>query len=320
MQVLLHGKEIYLFFGKYGKNGIIGLIISQILIGLIIYKVLKIARKSKLENYSELTDYINQNKKTNEILKKIINIFLLLSFYVMVAGFSAYFSQELGTPSIIGTIIIIILCYKIFMGNIEGIIKVNMILIPILIGLIVILIGKNMDAYQNIGQKAIENNLLKSIYSGIIYSSYNSITLIPILIPLKKYIKTDKQTKQIAIIIVITLIIVALAIYGLLLKVDIDINKIDLPTVYVAGMSGRIYKYIYGGIILLAIFTSSISAGYSLLKNYEKDPKRYKKMAIILVLSAIPVSKVGFTTLINLLYPIFGILGSVQIVKIFIFK
>lgn len=35
------GKEIYLFFVIYGKNGMIGILISSILIGLVIYKVFR---------------------------------------------------------------------------------------------------------------------------------------------------------------------------------------------------------------------------------------------------------------------------------------
>lgn len=316
MQVLHHGKEIYLFFGIYGINGVIGIIISQVLIGIIICKILNTVNDYKIDNYGELTKYINQNQKINEIIKIIVNIFLLLSFYVMIAGFSAYFSQELGIPNIVGTIVIIILSYIIFMGDIDGIIKVNTILIPILIAFIILLITKNMDAYTNINQKVLEPSLLKSIWSAILYSSYNSITLIPIIISLKKYLNNKTQIKIVSIIVVIILIIIALAIFGLILKVDLDINKIELPTVYVAGMSGKIYKYLYGGIILVAIFTSAISAGYSILENYTSNTKKYKKIAALLCVSAIFVSNIGFSTLINLLYPVFGMLGIIQIILI----
>lgn len=204
------------------------------------------------------------------------------------------------------------------MGNIEGIIKVNTVLIPILIIFIIILATKNINAFENINNKVIEPNFLKSEYSAMLYSSYNSITLIPIIITLKKYVKSKHQIKIISILVIITLIILAISIYGLILKVDIDINKVELPTVYVAGMNGKIYKLIYGGIILVAIFTSSISAGYSILENYIDNPKKYKKMAILMCISGILVSKIGFSTLINILYPMFGVLGIVQI--LFLFK
>lgn len=200
------------------------------------------------------------------------------------------------------------------MGNIEGIIKVNTVLIPVLIVFIIILATKNLNVFENVNDKMIQLSFFESIYSAIIYSSYNSITLIPIVITLKKYIKNKTQAIIISILVILTLIILAISIYGLILKVDIDINKLELPTVYVAGMSGKIYKLIYGGIILVAIFTSSISAGYSILENYIDNPKKYKKIAILICASGILVSKIGFSTLINVLYPIFGLLGIIQII------
>ena len=36
------GQEIYLFFFSYGKKGILGIIISSILLGIIIYKTIVI--------------------------------------------------------------------------------------------------------------------------------------------------------------------------------------------------------------------------------------------------------------------------------------
>lgn len=315
-----HGKEIYLFFCMYGINGVMGIIISSILIGIIIYKVLKISQQKGIENYDKLIGTINKNTTINETIKIIINIFLLISFYIMVAGFSAYFSQELGIPNIIGTIIIAVLCYIIFMGNIESVIKVNTILIPILIGCVMLLTLKNIDAFQNINSKLINTNIHVSIYNSILYGSYNSILLIPILVPLKKYIKNKNQAISISIMCSVILIILALAIYGLVLKIDINVNKIELPTVYVAGMLGKIYKYIYGGVILVSIYTSAISAGYGILENHIKDPKKYKIIAMLMCISSVLVSKIGFSQLINSLYPVFGLLGMIQIILLIKYK
>lgn len=310
---MLLGKEIYLFFGIYGINGIIGIIIAQAIVGIIIYKTITITKSYNIKRYSQLIQRISTNNKMNEIIGIIINIFLLISFYVMVAGFSAYFAQELGIPNIIGTIIIITLCYIVFMSNIEGLIKVNTILVPILIIFIILLSVKNIDAYSNINEKMIKTSMAKCVYSAIIYSSYNSITLIPIIVTLKKHIENKKQLIKISIICTILLIILAISVYGIILKVDININQVELPTVYVAGKSGSIYKYLYGLTIILAIFTSAISAGYSILENYVHKKKAYKNIAIAICISAIFVSNIGFSNLVNLLYPVFGMLGTVQI-------
>lgn len=98
---MLLGKEIDLFFGQYGTIGILGIIISCFVMGIITYFVLNLAKNKKIEQYKELSQYLNTNKQIGEIIKIIMNLFLLISFYIMIAGFGAYFSQQLGISSFI---------------------------------------------------------------------------------------------------------------------------------------------------------------------------------------------------------------------------
>lgn len=76
---------------------------------------------------------------------------------------------------------------------------------------------------------------------------------------------------------------------------------------------GQIYEYIYGFIILTSIYTSAISAGYGVLEQINQNTKRYKITAMLMCIIAPLISQIGFSNLVNLLYPIFGILGLIQI-------
>lgn len=127
------GQEIYIFFFSYGINGLIGIIISSVLIGITIYKTFKISKKNNTKNYKEFLNYLIKNEKIKKIANIIVNIFILASFYVMIAGFGAYLEQELKINGIIGSTILAILCLIIFKSNVKGFVKVNCILIPILI-------------------------------------------------------------------------------------------------------------------------------------------------------------------------------------------
>ena len=53
------GQEMYIFFYSYGLNGLFGLAISSILMGLIIYKVLRIIELQSISNYKEFLDTID---------------------------------------------------------------------------------------------------------------------------------------------------------------------------------------------------------------------------------------------------------------------
>lgn len=318
---MLHGKEIYSFFVIYGLYGIIGIIVASGLIGYLIYKVLRIIWHKNILDYDNfLQELTKEHVFLGEIIKNIVKIFLCLSFYIMIAAFSAYFSQELGLSNLVGSMLLASICYFIFMGSIERITKVNIILIPILILVIVVLVGLNIGGCSNLETKQVVDSFGISMYKAILYGSYNSITLLPMIVPLKKYVQDKKHITKVSKMCTGILILLAICIFILVLKVDKEVGTIELPTVYVASQMGKIAKYSYGAVILSAIFTSAISAGYAILENKVQNLKKYKRSAFLLCVSSVLVSKIGFSKLVNTLYPVFGILGMIEIVLIIKYK
>lgn len=312
------GKEIYSFFFIYGKSGIVGIIISTFIIGYGIYKTLKIIKKYEVENYDDFLDIIignlgTQNINIKIILNFIINIFLVLSFFVMCAGFIAYFEQELQINGLVSGVFVSIFCFILLNKNIKGVMLLNSILIPMIIVTLISLGIKTFEPNMKIGEFT---NNYSWITNAILYASYNSITLISILIPMKKYIKNKKDILKISLLCILIIILLSGIVFILLSGINTDIEKIELPTVYVARMHGTVYKYLYGMIIVGAIATTAISSAYAFLNNIAKNKRTYKVWNYIICFIAIFMGKFGFSNLINNLYPIFGILGLVQLIFI----
>lgn len=317
MLALPHGKEIYIFFSKYGLYGIIGILFSGTILGILTSKVLKIiGKEQEVNTYNEFLFYIfnNKNSKLVVILNYIINTFLLITFYIMVSGFTAYFKQEYNIPNYMTGIILAILCYVALNNNIDEVVKISAILVPVII-LFIISFGL-FDISNGINQvlemNFIANNFIRGMWNSIIYSSYNSIILIPVLVTLKKYVN-KKNFYSIGVITSLVVIVLSLYIYIILLKSNIDIIEFDLPIIYIVKQYGSVFKYLYGVVIVISIFTSIISAGYSFLKNSIKNKKKYSKLLKVMCISSIFITNIGFSNLVNTLYPIFGILGIVQI-------
>ncbi|CDA15914.1 putative membrane protein [Clostridium sp. CAG:571] len=317
MLALPHGKEIYIFFSKYGLYGIIGILFSGTILGILTSKVLKIiGKEQEVNTYNEFLFYIfnNKNSKLVVILNYIINTFLLITFYIMVSGFTAYFKQEYNIPNYMTGIILAILCYVALNNNIDEVVKISAILVPVII-LFIISFGL-FDISNGINQvlemNFIANNFIRGMWNSIIYSSYNSIILIPVLVTLKKYVN-KKNFYSIGVITSLVVIVLSLFIYIILLKSNIDIIEFDLPIIYIVKQYGSVFKYLYGVVIVISIFTSIISAGYSFLKNSIKNKKKYSKLLKVMCISSIFITNIGFSNLVNTLYPIFGILGIVQI-------
>lgn len=309
------GREIYLFFGKYGEYGKIGIILSGILTGIIIYRVLELTKMYEIDTYNKLLERINwKHHKLNKFINIIVNAFLLISFYIMIAGFSAYIAQTYGIAIYISSSIFVIISYIIFKKSIQGVIKANEVLVPFLILLIMYLGVKNIPYMLNKGDGILlETNNKGWLFSSILYASYNSILLIPVLTSLRNYIDSKKGVIKISTISSIVVIILAFLIYGLLLRGEYFCAQLEMPLIEITMQFGRIFKYIYGFVIIASIFTSAISAGYSFLENVSKNKKSYNIILLIMCLTGILVSNIGFSNLVEMLYPLFGVLGLMQI-------
>ena len=326
------GQEIYLFFFSYGINGLLGILISSILMGYVISKTLKIIKQYNIQNYKEFLDaiiYKKRNSKENsqnstgiKLINLIVNTFTLVTFFIMIAGFGTYFSQEFGINQIVGSLVLATITYIILNTNVRGVVKANGIIVPILI-ILVVIIGllnlKNLPLLQ-IKNYMIPNNNIEFVLQAILYASYNSILLIPVLITLNKYIKNKKQINKISILSSGIIAIMSTLIFLLLTKVDVDIKMLEMPAVYVVSNMFYILKYLYGFVILGSIFTTTISLGMSFLQNTSKNEKSYSQIVLIMCITSVIISKVGFSNLVNWLYPIFGYLGILQIYKIIIKK
>lgn len=320
------GQEIYTFFFKYGTNGIVGILVAVILLVLVINKSLIIIKDKKIETYKKFLDEIFKGETKNKYLNfkyitnLVINIFMLITYFIMVAGFGAYLKQEFGINNIIGSAILATLSYFVATSGKDKILDINKILIPILIfflifiGIIIIQKVELTRAMIGLGEGITATNM------GIIYASYNAILLIPFLITLKGSINNKKEIKVISVLSGIIMAVLSYTIFMMLGKINMDISTLEMPAVYIVGESGEIFRYIYGLIILSSIFTTSIAIQKSFLQNTCKDKKSYTHIVAIMCIISVATAQFGFSNLVKVLFNLFGYLGIMQIFKILTYK
>lgn len=230
-----------------------------------------------------------------------------------------YLSENLGLNQLIGSFILALISYFLFKKNIESIAKINSIIIPLLIVIILIIGMKNvfMIDINQIGKNISQVRSDFWLIQSILYASYNLILLIPVLLNLKKLLKSRKQMMTISIEVGIVMNLLSILIYLLLVNVNVDFKQLEMPIIYVISNNFGNFKFIYGIIILIAIFTTSISVGIGFLNNTCKDRKELVKNAKILCILSVMISPIGFSNLVKVLFPLFGYLGLIQIIGIF---
>ena len=306
------GQEIFSFFYIYG---IYGILIMSILIGIFIYKSLKIIYQKQVYNYNDFLNLFIKNTKIRNVILWIVNVLLLVSFYIMVAGFGAYFEQEIGINRIIGSIVLNLLCVIVFFSNIKGVLKASNFIVPFLIFFIFFIGIKNIVQIRTIDFYQMKNNWILSM---LIYNSYNFILLMPVLISLKKQITKEKNIKKVSILVTIIILILSISIFFLLLNANIkEIENQEMPIVYIISNYFNKYKKIYAFIVLASIFTTAISVGIGFLQNISKNSNSYPQFVLFMCITSLLMSNIGFSKLLNFIYPVFGYIGILQIVIIF---
>ena len=226
--------------------------------------------------------------------------------------------RNIGINKIIGSIFLAIICYIVFLGNIRNIAKINSIIIPVLIFFIICVGIYNLKLVKinQIGSNIIVKQGFSWIMQSIVYASYNSILLIPVLINLKDFLKNRRQIKIISIATSIIISIISIFIFFLLIHVDTSFLNLDMPVVYVIKNNCPQISKMYGLIILIAIFTTAISIGAGFLNNVSKTNKQYKTFAFLMCLISVIVANIGFANLVRVLFPMFGYIGIFQIILI----
>lgn len=310
------GKEIFNFFTIFNLYSFVSIFVFSLLLFFLIFKCINIKKNNNLNSYSDFLLYLEKKYKyfNSKFFLFIINIFLASSFYIMIIALAALFNYQFNIEKYIVVFISIFICFNIFYNkNIDFIYIINRILMPILILFMLLLCYFNINIDNIFSVSLTTNNysILYAITTGLIYFSYNSLLLIPIVFDLKINYNKSNISFKISFIYSLIIFILIFFINLLLLCFYSSIYNIELPILYICNNSLKIFLYFYFFIVLSAIFTTMISSGYTFVNNFKE--KNYTLKLLIFLLFSFIFCFFSFSDLINFFYPIFGIIGFIQI-------
>lgn len=310
------GKEMFNFFTIFNLYSFVSIFVFSLLLFFLIFKCINIKKNNNLNSYSDFLLYLEKKYKyfNSKFFLFIINIFLASSFYIMIIALAALFNYQFNIEKYIVVFISIFICFNIFYNkNIDFIYIINKILMPILILFMLLLCYFNINIDNIFSVSLTTNNysILYAITIGLIYFSYNSLLLIPIVFDLEINYNKSNISFKISFIYSLIIFILIFFINLLLLCFYSSIYNIELPILYICNNSLKIFLYFYFFIVLSAIFTTMISSGYTFVNNFKE--KNYTLKLLIFLLFSFIFCFFSFSDLINFFYPIFGIIGFIQI-------
>ena len=298
------GQEILNFFVIYGSEGLILALFTGILFMIIGNVIILISKKLAINNYQQLFTYYG-GKSIGRLADLNLTLFLLSSFIIMLVGSKEIFALFIELNYNWGWVITLLIVIITNFYGLEGVLDLNLILIPILLLIIIIFtFGIEVDS------SCLDVKLnTKKLCSTFTYTGYNVVLAITVLLPLVVNFNRLELFLGISSGGII-LGVISFLLTATLLQFYNQVSEAELPMLRAVKIYKPHFYPLYGLTLWLAMLTTASCNLYALVDRLTRILQwDYKKILIIIVITIIPLLQFSFSTLVEVIYPKLGILS-----------
>lgn len=314
------GQELWQFFGSFGAKGFSGLAITMLLLYAIGVLMIRLNQETGLAEIDRLVV-----RKDIAVLRVAVftmeTVFLFGVCIIMAAGVGALLNQLFGLPTWIGCALFTFAVAAASLAGLEGMVRAFSVSVPILVG-VTFLFGLTAvikGGIPEIPHTASGSNPLMGswLVAALTFTSYNIFGNIAIVSPLGQFVKDKKTVLGGMGIGVLMLLIIALSVL-ISVYAESSVISAELPMLALASEKSRLLGFVYGFLLLIAMFGTSLSSLVAftnmLCLKSERIRSRKVPMVVIFAFGMFVGSLFGFGDLIGIIYPLFGYCSSAFVV------
>jgi len=305
------GREVWQFFGVFGKTGFIGIGIVTVMfmaVGLMSGSV------ARMLNTNDLGKIIVPGE--NRFLKSFAGNFMAALLFIMIVTMSAAGGalsyQQFGQSRALGGAVVVILVIITVIGEFERVSGTFRFVLPVLMAIVIFTSAAAIlksGGVMNTGGVFKPSPLAANWpLAAAIFLSYNTIGIIPIMSTASTHAKSKTHAYYGAALGGLSLgIIAVLQLYTMLTDMSLSAG-FDMPMLGFAQSLSPAINFIFVFGLFFAIFSSATGNFYGFTARVIKAP--YRKLKII-VSSWIgfALGLVGFTRIVAYLFPVEGFIG-----------
>ncbi|MBE7022642.1 MAG: hypothetical protein E7414_05460 [Ruminococcaceae bacterium] len=301
------GQEHILFFVRFLRRGMLGCLLAGILFCLLGALILKeshgLLKKTHRCYLASLF-----GKRFASAFAFITELFLCISFCIMLSGTGAFFKERLSLPPIYGILLTDAICLAVFLYDLQGLSAVNLLLTPfMLLGTMYVCLHALFTGTTAAWAPQIHPHGQFLPYA-LFYVGYNLLTATAVLVPASA-LAPDKKTAAFGgvlggLALSLMAILCCLALY-----VTPQVHGAALPMLLLSEQAGELAYVCYSAVLYMAMLTTAVSTGFSVRQRLVSLGLAPRKSAAFVCLIALPLSLVEFSVLIERFYVFFGIFG-----------
>jgi uncharacterized membrane protein YkvI len=304
------GQEVLQFFARFGILGLGGLFITAILFVVFGYIIMELGNVLRSSSHLEIIQHCGGK--------------ILGTLTVMIAGNGALFEQQFRLPAISGNLVMAVLTAITVLTGINGVINSISFVVPFLLtavlGISIFSIINYPPDFQftssMTGLTSLVNNWLAA---AILYVSYNTVVSIAILGPLGNKARDKKSIWYGAVLGGLGLGLGSVMIYMALLGHMADINKLEVPMLFIAGGISPVIQAVYGVVLVAEVYTTAVSSLFgfaSRIVDVKVSTGKIRTVVVVTTAASLLVSRFGFSNLVKYLYPVVGYCGVILLIAL----
>lgn len=312
------GREIWQFFGVFGTEGKIGVLLVGMLFIILGIMTAYIARKLGTNEMGKIIVPGN-NEKISAVISWFMAFILFTVMINMTAACGAMLNQLFGLHRAVGGVLIAVLVVATVLGEFHRISKVFRYIMPVLftavvaVSIIVILKCEKVDADPSLlSPSPIAGNWA---LASCLYISYNILAMIPIVATSSINSKSEKTAILGSGLGGVLLGVLAYVIVSVLQRDMLFAQAADMPMLaYSTGVAPAV-GLVYSAILFAAIYSSATSNFYGFTTKIKEGPVK-GKLVIAAAALAFLLGLVGFKNIVAYMFPVEGYLGFIIIAMI----
>lgn len=305
------GQEIQQFFARFGRWGLIGILVSSFLFSLLGWVMLDLQERWQISSYPAFFRRLF-GFRLGWAADFLVSILLFVGMLAMLSASGALFYEYFGESHWLGVLLttaVIALALG-FKG--EGVLWINSVLIPLKFAFC-LGIGIMAVAFAHPGEGEglpLDPTLWLNHWflAGVLYVSFNLTLAMVVFASLGEDVQKPGARLG-AVAGGFALGGFAMVIGAALLRFP-EVSGVEIPMVAIAGKLGDWPAFLYVAVLWLAMTTAAIGNGFSLVSRIVDTGRlNYTQATLSLLLIVVALSGIKFSQIVSVGYPIFGYIG-----------
>lgn len=295
------GREIWQFFGE--QSGL-AIILFTFIFVVCCYTIMKIGYEKKTEHFVPVLKELI-GPKLAHLYDGITILYLFSTTIVMLAGGGATL-ELFNIPFWWGIIIFSFLLVLVFLRNINGLISINIVIIPLLVIFLITVLVIFLFSGQREFTFALDQQ--ENWPAAFTFTALNILPLIAVLGAIGKEMKSKGEAWIASVGSGLFLGVISFIYNEALIDIAQEIMLYEIPLFIILKNFPYIAVLVMSVLLFGAIFTTAASGLLGLTTRFKEKMKLpLWSIAIILILLMAPFTTFGFSTLVSILYPLYGI-------------